>query len=200
MFLSLSVSVTNHDPQYKVVQHVATPARAIEEYGDFLYEHGHQKDERNEKEALHQLTTLVMKLIAETEPLRGETEKTLRILSNRITSLEKLFADLKRELNDKTGHDLDKEFDAIKNELISLSQTAASAGETSKAKLTELHDSLKGVGFAGGHGGLSKDLIESISSGWKWSFGLSVIAVFMIIGAGAGLYHRFRTWEKKHIL
>ena len=55
-----------------------------------------------------------MKLIAETEPIRQEMEKTISSLSQRITSLERIFVDLKQEINDKTGHDLDKEFEDIK--------------------------------------------------------------------------------------
>ncbi len=144
-----------------------------------------------------------MKLISETEPLRGETERTLKTLSARISSLEGIFLELKTEINSKTGHDLDEEFSAIKNELLALSQTATSESESRKAKLNDLHETLK----TGGGGSGLEDLVssnhamlESIASGWKWSFIVSLLAIFFILGAGFALYHRFRVWEKKHIL
>ena len=66
-----------------------------------------------------------MKLIAETEPVRREMERTVMSLSQRVISLEKIFSELKQEINEKTGHDLDKEFDEIKAELVQLSHVLA---------------------------------------------------------------------------
>jgi len=51
-------------------------------------------------------------------------ESTISSLQTRIDGLEKTFVDLKREINSRTGHDLDKEFETIKAELMDLSKKA----------------------------------------------------------------------------
>lgn len=200
--------VTNFDSSYVVSQSAAQTKSANlnakpSNHGDFLYEHGHHKEKVEESHAIHRLTNMVMKLISETEPMRAETERTLKTLITRVTSLEKIFVELKQEINSKTGHDLDAEFNAIKNEILNLSQTATAESETRKAKLNELKEA---VTFGSGSGGLASlaeknhAILESISAGWKWTFWLSLMAVAMIVAAGFALYHRFRVWDKKHIL
>ena len=90
-----------------------------------------------------------MKLIAETEPIRQEMEKTIASLSQRITSLERIFVDLKQEINDKTGHDLDKEFEDIKKELLSLTEVATTETERRKQKMQDLHQDLEHIKNSG---------------------------------------------------
>ncbi|CAD7967535.1 unnamed protein product [Amoebophrya sp. A120] len=201
------LEVKNFDQSVKVQERKVQSDKPGEDmHGDFLYEHGALKEHREESAAIHQLTNMVMKLIAETEPVRREMERTVLSLSQRVISLEKIFGELKQEINQKTGHDLDKEFDDIKAELVQLSQTANSETERRKEKMQALHDDLEQMRGSTMGGALEKltetnnAVLESLSSGHQWSLFISLCAVGIILLAGLALYQRFRNWEKKHIL
>lgn len=42
--------------------------------------------------------------------------------------------------------------------------------------------------------------LETMASGHKSILGVSIVAIVFIVVAGLALYHKFRCWEKKHIL
>ncbi|CAD7951977.1 unnamed protein product [Amoebophrya sp. A25] len=201
------LEVKNYDSSVQIVnKQIQADKKGEDMHGDFLYEHGAQKEHREESAAIHQLTNMVMKLIAETEPVRREMEKTVNSLSARVINLERIFNELKAEINQKTGHDLDKEFEEIKHELVQLSQVASTETEKRKEKMAALHEDLESMKENTMGGALEKltetnnAVLESLSSGHRWSFVISLCAIGIIIMAGFALYQRFRNWEKKHIL
>lgn len=155
--------------------------------------------------------------MAETGPVRQQMENTIASLQQRMEGIEKTMLDLKREINARTGHDLDREFESIKAELMNLSKTASDETEKRKDKMARLNadlEQLHASGTAGGESGntrqieshiakltkANKEVIDNLNSGNRWSFMVSCIAVLLIFCGGFALYSRFKKWEKKHIL
>merc|ERR1712187_549537 len=66
-------------------------------------------------------------------------------LAKRVTAMEKSFADLKNELDIKSGHKLGVEFDAIKKELTSLSTVASKETQERHKRLESLHADIADV-------------------------------------------------------
>lgn len=220
------LTVTNYDRNVQIMEESPTvaPVSAVADANkvgdkeDFLYEHSKEKDHKEESEAIHQLTNLVFKLVAETGPVRQQMEQTIGTLQTRIESIEKTMIDLKREINARTGHDLDKEFESIKSELMNLSKTASDETEKRKDKMARLNADLEQLHSTASGGGAAtknkevverhihqlttanREVIDNLNSGQRWSVMVSLFAVFLIFCGGAALYARFKKWEKKHIL
>lgn len=162
---------------------------------------------REESEAIHDLTNLVMKLVVETPPMRQEMEQTVVSLSKRVDNLERIFGDLKQEINAKTGHDLDREFADMKEELFHLTSVANQETENRQAKLQALQGDLDKIKEKGGLDHhldrlteTHNKVLETLNSGSRWSFLVSGAALVLLVAAGIALYTKFRAWEKKHIL
>lgn len=207
----VALQVTNFDTSVSITEDATTvaPAKAVAEEvkQDLLYEHSAHKAHRDESDAIHDLTNMVMKLVVETPAIRNEMEKTITGLTDRVTALEKVFVDLKGEINQRTGHDLDKEFADIKDELFSLSSVANedTAARTEKLKTlsTDLQKIKQGPEMDHHLERLTQThnkVLETLNSGHRWSFMISCVAIVLILFAGLALYQKFRKWEKKHIL
>merc|ERR1711957_599441 len=92
---------------------------------DVLASSSSYRDHRAESVAIKDLTDMVFKLVMETQPMRAELQTMIDSLGRRIEAMEETFDKLKLELDKKTGHNLGKEFEAIKQELVSLSAMAS---------------------------------------------------------------------------
>eukprot|EP00746_Dinoflagellata_sp_MGD_P008781 gnl/MRDRNA2_/MRDRNA2_117625_c0_seq1.p1 gnl/MRDRNA2_/MRDRNA2_117625_c0~~gnl/MRDRNA2_/MRDRNA2_117625_c0_seq1.p1 ORF type:complete len:481 (+),score=100.07 gnl/MRDRNA2_/MRDRNA2_117625_c0_seq1:77-1519(+) len=182
-----------------------------EEKQDVLHEASKHKDHRDESEAIKELTNSVFKLVVESEPLRQQMNQAINSLSNRVEVMEKAFNLLKSEIDLRSGHNLDKEFEAMKSELTSLSQYASTEHESRHKKLESLHKDLESVkASTGGKEHIDRHLmkltdstqrtLDNIQSGHQRTFGVSIGAIAFIVVAGLALYNKFRCWEKKHIL
>lgn len=178
---------------------------------DVLHETSKHKDHRDESEAIKELTNSVFKLVVESEPLRQQMNQAINSLSNRVEVMERAFNLLKSEIDLRSGHNLDKEFEAMKAELTSLSQYASTEHETRHKKLESLHKDLETVkASTGGKEHIDRHLmkltdstqrtLDNIQSGHQKTFGVSIGAIAFIVVAGLALYNKFRCWEKKHIL
>jgi hypothetical protein len=118
---------------------------------------------------------------------------------------------VRQEINTRTGHDLDSEFQTIKDDLMHLSKTASAETAKRRDKMRELHKDLDGI-QSQKHTGQSmerhlddltktnKKVMDKLSSSHNWNFFMSAAAIVLIAGGGFLLYSRFRNWEKKHIL
>merc|ERR1719261_1546225 len=116
-----------------------------EEKQDVLHEKSKYKDHRDESEAIKDLTNSVFKLVVESEPLRQQMNHAINSLSNRVEVMERAFNLLKSEINVRSGHNLDKEFEQMKAELTSLSQYASTEHENRHKKLEQVHKDLQSV-------------------------------------------------------
>merc|ERR1712203_1068513 len=95
--------------------------KVADEATDVLHESSSKKDHRAESDAIKELTNMVFKLVVETQPMRQQMARAIDSLGNRITVMEKNFAELQTEIDKKSGHNLGEEFKTIKEELSSLS-------------------------------------------------------------------------------
>jgi len=182
-----------------------------EEKQDVLHETSKHKDHRDESEAIKELTNSVFRLVVESEPLRQQMNQAINSLTNRVEVMEKAFGLLKSEIDIRSGHNLDKEFEAMKLELTSLSQYASTEHEDRHRKLESLHKDLESVkASTSGTEHIDRHLmkltdstqrtLDNIQTGHQRTFGVSIAAIAFIVVAGLALYNKFRCWEKKHIL
>merc|ERR1712039_321737 len=125
--------------------------------------------------------------------------------------METNFADLKVEIDKKTGHKLGQEFDAIKKELTSLSSVASRENQERHKRLESLHEDIADVHkSAHSPDNIDKHLdkltksnskvLNQLTNEHQKMFGVSIAAIAFIIIAGLSLYNKFRCWEKKHVL
>merc|ERR1719401_3029595 len=77
--------------------------------------------------------------------MRQQMGKAIESLTKRIAVMEKSFAELKSELDKKTGHKLGAEFDAIKKELTSLSSYTSKETQERHSRLESLHADIADV-------------------------------------------------------
>lgn len=178
---------------------------------DVLHESSRFKDHRAESDAIKDLTNTVFKLVVETQPMRMQMTRAIESLGKRIATMEQSFAELKAELDKKTGHNLGKEFEAIKSELVSLSSVASQSTQERHKKLETLHSDIAEV-HKTAHSPDQIDrhldkltqsnskVLDKLASEHRMMFGVSIAAIAFIIIAGLSLYNKFRCWEKKHIL
>lgn len=172
-----------------------------------------QKAGHSEAEVIQKLTNTVLKLVFETEPLRDEMHEALETLTRRVTGLEETLTALKHEINEKTGHDLDKEFAEVSKELSSLSRYAKAGGDSRQRNLDDIHASLVDEMGSGRRGILekmerhldkatsaNKSVMKQLEQGHKWTVMMLFSAILCISIAGFMLYNKFLAWEKKHIL
>merc|ERR1719420_2595749 len=127
------------------------PKEAAEKQ-DVIHETSKHKDHRDESEAIKDLTNSVFKLVVESEPLRQQMNQAINSLTQRVEVMERAFNLLKSEIDLRSGHNLDKEFDAMKLELTSLSQYASTEHENRHKKLESLHKDLESVKASSGGG------------------------------------------------
>merc|ERR1711879_931604 len=110
-----------------------------EEKVDVFAEASTFKDHRAESDAIKELTNMVFKLVVETQPVRQQMSRSIETLSKRISVMEASFQELKTELDKKTGHKLGEEFEALKNELASLSTAASQETQERHNRFQSLH-------------------------------------------------------------
>lgn len=187
-------------------------ARKSEEISeDVLRESSSFKDHRAESDAIKDLTNMVFKLVVETQPMRAQMTQAIESLGKRILAMEKNFAELKAEIDKKSGHKLSEEFNAIKKELSSLSSVAATATQERHKKLETLHSDIADVHKSAGSPDVidkhldklsmsNSKVLDKLTSEHQMMFGVSIAAIAFIVIAGLSLYNKFRCWEKKHIL
>lgn len=209
------LEVTNQDASAKGEETHASPpplpSLSPDEKADILAEASSYKDHRAESDAIKDLTNMVFKLVVETQPMRTQMSKAIDTLGKRIAAMETSFAELKVELDKKTGHKLGEEFDAIKEELTSLSTAAVKESKERHHKLETLHADIADVHkTAQSSDNIDKHLdkltesnskvLDQLTSEHQKMFGVSIAAIGFIIIAGLSLYNKFRCWEKKHVL
>lgn len=215
-FLELvSMTTVNHDLSSKGEEvHSTEPPPeplAQDEKVDVFAGASTFKDHRAESDAIKELTNMVFKLVVETQPIRQQMTRAIETLGKRIDNMESNFADLKQELDKKTGHKLGAEFDAIKKELTSLSSVASKETEERHSKLESLHADIADV-HKSAHSSDSIDkhldkltqsntkVLDQLTDEHQRMFGVSIAAIAFIVIAGLSLYNKFRCWEKKHVL
>merc|ERR1712217_741905 len=132
--------------------------------------------------------------------------RAIESLGKRIEVMESNFADLKAELDKKTGHKLGAEFDAIKKELTSLSSVASKETEERHSRLESLHADIADVHkSAHSPDNIDKPLdkltqsntkvLDQLTNEHQKMFGVSIAAIAFIVIAGLSLYNKFRCWE-----
>lgn len=189
----------------------APPVDPEAEKEDIIRSASSHKDHREESEAIKDLTNMVFKLVVEAQPARLQLTRALETLGNRITAMEHSFAELKLELDKKTGHKLGEEFEALKAELVSLSSVASkeqqerhSVLESLHAEIDHVHKSAQSADSIDKHlDSLSQShgkVLSQLTTEHQRMFGVSIAAIAFIIIAGLSLYNKFRCWEKKHVL
>jgi ribosomal protein L29 len=211
------IDTKNHDGSSKgenvpTVAPTEKPAAPAEKE-DILHETAAFRDHRGESDAIKALTDMVFKLVVESQPLQTQMTTAVKALEKRLSVMEKSFEALKAELNKNSGKNLDAEFDAMKKELLTLSQYASTETKARNAKLESLHKDMAHVHKSStifGPGHIDKHLsaleesnqktIETLQSGSRNMFMVSLIAIIFIVIAGLALYQKFRSWEHKHIL
>eukprot|EP00928_Gymnodinium_smaydae_P061674 TRINITY_DN45708_c0_g1_i1.p1 TRINITY_DN45708_c0_g1~~TRINITY_DN45708_c0_g1_i1.p1 ORF type:complete len:532 (+),score=135.49 TRINITY_DN45708_c0_g1_i1:163-1596(+) len=216
-FVTLAdLSVLNHDASAKgedipKPSTAAPVAKTNEEKEDVLRNASSHKDHRAESDAIKELTNMVFKLVAETQPMRAQLTTAISSLSTRIDHMEQTFENLKQEIDKKTGHHLSEEFDVIKKELTSLSTVASQVTQERGKKLEALHTDISDV-HKQAHSNDNIDhhlnkltesnqrTLDSLNNEHQRMFGVSIAAIAFVVIAGLSLYNKFRCWEKKHIL
>lgn len=211
----VEMQVVNHDKNAKGEEVKATqpPPSPVpdDEKVDVLAEASSFKDHRAESDAIKDLTNVVFKLVVETQPIRHQMERAIGSLAKRIDLMETNFAELKAELDKKTGHKLGEEFAAIKAELTTLSNVASKETEERHSRLESLHHDIADVHkSAHSPDNIDKHLdkltqsndkvLDQLTNEHQRMFGVSLAAIAFIIIAGLSLYNKFRCWEKKHVL
>jgi len=211
------LEISNKDPNAKAEEkevHAVPEAQARksdEISEDVLRESSSYKDHRAESDAIKDLTNMVFKLVVETQPMRTQMTQAIDSLGKRISIMERNFAELKQEIDKKSGHKLSEEFSAIKQELSSLSTVAHTETKERHKKLETLHSDIADVHkSAHSPDQIDKHLdklsesnskvLDKLTSEHQLMFGVSIAAIAFIIIAGLSLYNKFRCWEKKHIL
>lgn len=209
------MQVVNNDRSAKGEEVKATqpppPAVPEDEKVDVLAEASSFKDHRAESDAIKDLTNVVFKLVVETQPIRHQMERAIANLAKRIDIMETNFAELKAELDKKTGHHLGQEFEAIKQELTTLSTVATKETAERHSRLESLHHDIADVHkSAHSPDNIDKHLdklsqsndkvLDQLTNEHQRMFGVSLAAIAFIIIAGLSLYNKFRCWEKKHVL
>lgn len=211
------LAITNHDTSQKGETVPDRPKPAKEDKPtdkeDLLHETSSFKDHRGESDAIKELTNMVFKLVVESQPLRTEMSNAISSISRRMTTMEQQFKQLKEDLDKTSGHKLDAEFDAMKKELVSLSQYASSETKERHSKLDTLHKDISQVHKASsifGPDHIDKHLsqleeghkrtLENLKGEHQKMFGVSIAAIAFIVIAGLSLYNKFRCWEKKHVI
>lgn len=177
---------------------------------DVVHTHSKHAGERKEAELLRELAAQLFKLIMESEPQRLQLRRLILNIQRRLDSMEATVEELKTEINASTGHDLDKEFDNLRRELMSLSTFAKSEGDSRIEHLKNLDQTVKTLDLGEGaanpddmfgsiHGDAFK-IVEDIDSGSKWLYILAGCCIAFICILGIMIYQKFTSWEKKHIL
>uniref|UniRef100_A0A7S1M1F5 L-type lectin-like domain-containing protein n=1 Tax=Alexandrium catenella TaxID=2925 RepID=A0A7S1M1F5_ALECA len=211
--LEISNKDPNAKPAEKEVQAVPqAEARKSDEISeDVLRESSSFKEHRAESDAIKDLTNMVFKLVVETQPMRTQMLQAIETLGKRISTMEKNFAELKAEIDKKSGHKLSEEFSAIKRELSSLSSVAATATQERHKKLETLHSDIADVHKSAHSPDVidkhldklsqsNSKVLDKLTSEHRMMFGVSIAAIAFIVIAGLALYNKFRCWEKRHVL
>jgi len=181
--------------------------------GDFIHQHSLHAEHNEESHAIQELTHMVFKLVSETEPLRNQLKQAVETLGTRISKLEEHFEAVKSEISNRSGHQLDAEFNAMKRELNSLSRYATTEHTARQRKMESLEQDLSQVktkGTGAEHDTIKdqlklfKDRNEKLQERLKTSssrnFWLAVLAIGFLVAAGGGVIQKFRSLEKKHVL
>jgi len=209
--------IGNHDPKVdeSEAEVDAVPEAEVRDVSeaseDILHEASSFKDHRAESDAIKDLTNMVFKLVVETQPLRSQMAHAIDALGKRIAAMEKNFAELKTEIDKKSGHKLGEEFDAIKKELTTLSSVATKETQERHKKLESLHSDIADVHRSAHSPDMidrhldkltqsNSKVLDKLTSEHQMMFGVSIAAIAFIVIAGLSLYNKFRCWEKKHIL
>jgi len=211
----VDMQVVNNDRSAKGEEVKATepPPSVVpeDEKVDVIAEASSFKDHRQESDAIKDLTNVVFKLVVETQPIRHQMERAIASLAKRIDIMEMNFNELKAELDKKTGHKLGAEFEAIKQELTTLSDVASKETQDRHSRLESLHHDIADVHkSAHSPDNIDKHLdklsasndkvLDQLTNEHQTMFGVSLAAIAFIVIAGLSLYNKFRCWEKKHVL
>merc|ERR1712110_50582 len=103
------------------------------------------------------------------------------------------------------------EFEAIKAELTSLTDTASKHTKESRSRLEKLHEDIEVVQMSARNpDNMDKHLdalsqthtkvLDQLENDHQRTFGVSLAVLGFIVIAGLSLYNKFRCWEKKHVL
>merc|ERR1719152_1042557 len=114
-----------------------------------------------------------------------------------MTQMEQAFKQLKEELDKKSGHKLDAEFDAMTKERSKKLETL----HEDIAKVHKATTDSSGEGIANHIKTLEESnqrTLNNLDDEHRRMFGVSIFAIAFIIIAGLSLYNKFRCWEKKH--
>jgi hypothetical protein len=207
-----SLQVLNHDASAAGEEEHEVRARAAKgEKEDVLAGSSSFRDHRAESDAIKDLTNMVFKVVAESEPQRKAMAAGIASVTRRIDAMETTFRELRKAIESKSGDNMASHFDAIKMELSSLSSTATDHTLDRRKKMEALHSDIAHV-HRSAHSGESIDsqmnkltesndeLLNQLTGEHQKMFGVSIAAIAFIIVMGLSLYNKFRCWEKKHIM
>jgi len=132
-------------------------------------------------------------------------------LVRRLAMLERSFQSLKTEIDSRSGKMMDKEFEKMKSELVSLSKYAKTEQTSRARKLDKLSKEIDQIKNAAGSSvnidehvekltESTDKVLETVSNSHRITFSASLFAIAFIFIAGLSLYNKFRCWEKKHVL
>ena len=191
----------NMDLSQQGEETVSTPPPATLSDEDILQEKG----EVGEMRAVRALARAVFRSVTEGDQPRKALVATVRSLASRIEGIEAAVKKLKDELMLVSGHDMDKDFALMKEQVLSLSKEAAIGSQQKRGKLEELH---KDFDTKGMHTSRAADELAQSAEELKRQTSSSSSTLFMLVGVGAvivlvagvGMTLKFTSWEKKHLL
>jgi len=206
------LKVTNYDSSASGEDAHELRASSIRnEKADVLAGASSFRDHRAESAAIKDLTNMVFKLVVESQPQRQQMARAVEALAERVRGMEANFKDLKAELDKKLGHSLGVEFEKIKQELFALSKFTSKETDDRRKRLDVLHADVSNTHkTVQSSENLDKHIdkltdsnskvLSQLTSEHRSMFGVSFMGIVFIFVGGISLYHKFRSWEKKHVL
>lgn len=206
------LTILSHDKQYQLERAKPPPApkKDPEDMEDILRESSERKDFRKEGEAIEALINIAFKLIMETAPQQNRINAAIETMKKKLEVMEQAFQQLQEEVDIKAGHHIIDDFKKIKDEISHLSVAATDGHKQHQETLDLLHQDISSVQTASSHSNLDDHLnkvteshqrtLNTLTSGHQQTFGVSVLAIVLVMVAGLALYNKFRSWEKKHVL
>ncbi len=183
---------------------------------DFLHDRSEQGIERAEGKAIRTLSRMIFKLISETEPLKKSMSSAVVGLTSKLLSMEKSVKKLKEEIVALSGHDMDAEFESMKNELTVMSSKAKSEVAAKRQDMEQLKSQLDSSIDSSANkkkassakvaetltqaDSKAKELKNQVASRGSMTLYIAILCLVLVVAAGLALQAKLKKWEKKHLL
>ena len=191
----------NMDLSQQGEETVSTPPPATLSDEDILQEKGAVGEQR----AVRSLARAVFRAVTEGDQPRKALVATVRSLASRLDGIEVAVKRLKDEIMLVSGHDMDKDFAQMKEQVLALSKEALIDSQQKRGKLEELHKDFDSRGLHTSRAAdeltqSAEELKRKTSSSSSNLFILVGIGAVIVLVAGVGMTLKFTSWEKKHLL